>query len=197
MAIPTKSDLKAVLLEVDGDVSAVAERFACSTDTVQRWIKAKNLSAEQMRLAQIADDKRRESFTRVLQGTGGNITKAADVAKVSRQTVYTWIEKWQLHDVMDDARDTIFEMAETNIFTAVKAGDLDQSRFVLTNMPPGKNRQRWSAKTEISATVVGIPLSEETLQKLAVMGYTPDMVAAELENLLTAALEAESSDVGD
>jgi transposase-like protein len=129
----------------------------------------------------------------VLAGYFGDISATARHFNVSRQTVYNWIERWNLADALDDARDNVFEMAEQNAYQRVIAGDWDASKFVLLNMPPGKRRARWSSKTDTSVTVEGIALSPDVIALMQKLGISTSDAAREFETLIREAAGVENA----
>lgn len=119
----------------------------------------------------------------VLIECGGVVAEVADSFGVTRQTVYNWIQKFELGDILEDAREGVYAMAQDNIFKAVKGGDLDMSKFVLTHMPT-RSQKRWSSKHDVSATNVSLPISEETKRRLDALGIGVDDILRELEQMI-------------
>lgn len=89
---------------------------------------------------------RHRKFTKVqikdaLNKTGGRVTSAclylekAYGITISRTSLYKWIDKHpDVKEIRDKAQDRIVDIAEYNIWQAVRNGDLKQSRFILMNL---------------------------------------------------------------
>lgn len=125
-----------------------------------------------------------ETVKRALIEHGGVVQDVAEAFNVTRQTVYTWINQWGLHDVLDETRQSMFTMAEDNILNAVSNGDLDMSKFVLTHMPV-KSARRWSNRTEVTgADGAPLVLSQDVLKLLAEQNLNPTDVVREFEQMI-------------
>ena len=126
---------------------------------------------------------------RALDAHGGVIQQVADAYKVTRQTVYNWIDRYDLRGYVTAARKGMFEVAADNVYEAVMRGDLDSSKFVLTHMPGGS--QRWSSKTEITGKD-GEPLvlSADVLAALRAMGIEPSEAVQEFERMIREQVKA-------
>lgn len=121
----------------------------------------------------------------MIQEHRGILSEVAASFDVSRQTVYNWVKKYGLQDIVADARDSIHDIAEQNIFNAVKDGDLDMSKFVLTHMPTRK--ERWSNRTELTGKDgEALALSPEVVALMARLNIPLNAVAEELEALIRA-----------
>lgn len=67
-----------------------------------------------------------------LEKARGNITLAAEVLGVTRQTVYKYMERYpDLVGVRADAENYILDIAEAHVEKAVLAGDMDVIKFYL------------------------------------------------------------------
>lgn len=145
----------------------------------------------------IGKPKRRKRATpsavkRALMEAGGVVQTVAEAFGVTRQTVYNWINEWQLHDVLDRTREAMFTMAEDNIRAAVEAGNLDMSKFVLTHMPVVSSR-RWSNRTELTgADGAPLGLSEDVIKLLAERNLNPSDVVREFEQMIRETARQES-----
>lgn len=122
-----------------------------------------------------------KSVRLALQAHGGNVSAVADAFDVGRQTVYNWIKRYALRDLVELSRDTMFATAEANINLAVQAGDIDASKFVLTHMP---TEGRWSSKTDVSVSPLGIP--PEIKKMLDDMGLAVDDVGTAFNEMICA-----------
>lgn len=128
---------------------------------------------------------------------GGNVSAVAEHFNVARQTVYNWIERYNLRDVVEDTRDKMFDTAERNISLAVEAGSLDASKFVLTHMPVQKER-RWSSRQELTGEG-GAPLnlSPDVIALLEARGMSLEEIKAEIEAEIRDALQSPDADDED
>lgn len=67
-----------------------------------------------------------------LEKARGNVTLAAEVLGVSRQTVYTYMQRYpDLVAVRADAENYVLDIAEAHIEKAVLGGDMDAIKFYL------------------------------------------------------------------
>lgn len=125
-----------------------------------------------------------------LEAHGGNISAVARSFNRSRQTVYNWIEEYDLWDDVKFDRDQMFEMAENNLFKAVQAGNIDVSKFVLTHMPTPK---RWSNRTEITGAdgEAMFALSPDVMALLKAMGVEPSDAHREFEAIIREQADAQ------
>jgi hypothetical protein len=117
--------------------------------------------------------------------SGGGVVRAiADGYDVSRQTIYDWIEFYDLGDVLIRARTAMFDIAVDNILGAVDKGDLDMSRFVVTHMPTTE-RSRWSNRQELTGAN-GVPLNAtpELITLMERLNISGDDLVRELETML-------------
>ncbi len=118
-----------------------------------------------------------------LDAYGGIIAQVATHFSVERQTVYNWLDDYDLRDYVNVARRGMFEVAADNVYEAVMRGDLDISKFVLTHMPGGT--ARWSSKTEITGKD-GEPLmiSPDVRDALREMGIELSEAVREFEEMV-------------
>lgn len=127
----------------------------------------------------------RKSVREALKAHGGIVAQVAESFDVSRQTVYNWIKEYGLRDEMEFARDTMFDIAERNVYLAVQSGDLDMSKFVLTHMP---SNTRWSNRQELTGAN-GMPLGglpQDVLEYMGKAGITPDVFMAQFVEMMRA-----------
>lgn len=119
----------------------------------------------------------------MIQEHRGILSEVAASFDVSRQTVYNWVKKYGLQDIVADARDSIHDIAEQNIFNAVRTGDLDMSKFVLTHMPTRK--ERWSNRTELTGKDgEGLFVSSDVLEMMEALGISKSEVVREFEAMM-------------
>jgi hypothetical protein len=127
----------------------------------------------------------RRTLRLALEEHGGVIANVAVAFSVSRQTVYNWVERYQLQDIVATSRNMMFDLATDNVYQAVQDGNLDMSKFVLTHMPPPVGHQRWSNRTEITgADGVPLGLSPDVLKLMERMGVEPSDVVKEFEDMI-------------
>lgn len=120
-----------------------------------------------------------------LQTHGGVIAKVAEAYQVTRQTVYNWIDKYHLRDMVESSRVLMFDMAADNVFVAVEKGDFEASKFVLTHMPTPR---RWSNRQELTGAN-GMPLGglpQDVLDYMGKMNITPDVFMAQFVEMMRA-----------
>lgn len=130
----------------------------------------------------------KKRLRQAMQENGGIVARIAEQFGVTRQTIYNWIDEYDLRAELAEARDHIFEVAEGNIFGAVHAGDLDMSKFLLTHMP---HQRRWSSRHELTGRDGAALLSAETRKLLEELGIDMTDVAREFEELVRAAAGVE------
>lgn len=126
----------------------------------------------------------RKSVREALKAHGGIVAQVAESFDVSRQTVYNWIKEYGLRDEMEFARDTMFDIAERNVYLAVQAGDLDMSKFVLTHMP---SSTRWSNRQELTGangSPLGLPA--DVIELMRKLNIQPEDLAVHLSELVRA-----------
>lgn len=119
---------------------------------------------------------------RALQHHGGVIAKVAEAYAVTRQTVYNWIDRYELRDLVESSRTMMFDLAADNVYQAVEKGDFEASKFVLTHMPTAG---RWSNRTEVTGKD-GAPLgmSADVLELMRQMGLEPSDVVRQFEEMV-------------
>lgn len=119
----------------------------------------------------------RKSLREVVERSSGVVAAVARHYDVTRQTVYSWLDYYDLRNSLQDARDDVLDIAEANIFRAVRAGDLETSKWVL----PRLGRQRgWGTNVEVS----GVTISHETMKLIEGMGWNAQTVVEEFESLV-------------
>ena len=118
-----------------------------------------------------------------LQTHGGIVARVAKAYDVSRQTVYNWIDKYRLTEMVESSRKLMFDMAADNVFVAVSDGDFEASKFVLTHMPTPR---RWSNRQELTGAN-GMPLGglpQDVLDYMGKMNITPDVFMAQFVEMM-------------
>ena len=118
-----------------------------------------------------------------LQTHGGIVARVAKAYDVSRQTVYNWIDKYHLTEMVESSRKLMFDMAADNVFVAVSDGDFEASKFVLTHMPTPR---RWSNRQELTGAN-GMPLGglpQDVLDYMGKMNITPDVFMAQFVEMM-------------
>lgn len=120
-----------------------------------------------------------------LQQHGGVIAKVAEAYQVTRQTVYNWIDKYHLREMVESSRVLMFDMAADNVFIQVEKGDFEASKFVLTHMPTPR---RWSNRQELTGAN-GMPLGglpQDVLEYMQKMNVSPDAFMAQFVEMMRA-----------
>lgn len=120
-----------------------------------------------------------------LQHHGGVIAKVAEAYQVTRQTVYNWIDKYHLREMVESSRVLMFDMAADNVFIQVEKGDFEASKFVLTHMPTPR---RWSNRQELTGAN-GMPLGglpQDVLEYMQKMNVSPDAFMAQFVEMMRA-----------
>lgn len=120
-----------------------------------------------------------KALRETIERAGGVIAAVARFYQVERQTVYNWLDHYDMHDAIRDARDDIIDVAEANMFRAVQAGDLDISKFVLTRL--GRARG-WGNSVEVT----GVVIPDEIVRLVETMGGDASSIVREFEALIRA-----------
>lgn len=124
----------------------------------------------------------------------GNVSAVAEHFAVTRQTVYNWIERYGLRDVVEFERSRLFELAERNVYFEVERGSFEASKFVLTHMPNAG--ERWSSRSEVTGKD-GEPLfAPDVMDILAKMGYTEAEIRVRFEAQVRAMAQAAPDGAG-
>lgn len=119
-----------------------------------------------------------------LERHGGVIMHVAAAYNVSRTTVYDWIAKYKLQDVVQRSRFVMHDIAEDNVYRAAIRGDLDISKFILLHMPPAAGQMRWTSRSEITGKD-GAPLfAPDVLAILEQFGMTETEAVRQFEQLM-------------
>lgn len=117
------------------------------------------------------------AFRRAISQQAGNVSAIARQFNVERQTIYNYLNRWELWDELNTKKANIVGASEQTIYDAVLDGDTDAARFVLTHHP--RNKERWSSKHEVS--VSGVNLSPETLGMMEELGVDVETAAEAFE----------------
>ena len=92
-----------------------------------------------------------ERITEALRSQGGIIAAAAQVLRVSRQTLYVWIRaEPELQALVAELRDEILDLAEGQLLKAVKDGSERSVHFMLKTI--GRERG-YGDKIDLAGTV--------------------------------------------
>jgi predicted transcriptional regulator len=128
-------------------------------------------------LARISKRRVRE----VLAEKNGVITQVAEALAVTRQTVYNYLDKYQLWDDLERDRQRLLTLAVNNIAAAVEKGDVDTSKWVASRLG---REQGWNEKIDVEGTM--LPLSPEALKNLERLGLDVSEVVRQFESMLAA-----------
>src|SRR5690554_3647553 len=99
----------------------------------------------------------------VIREKFGVITQVAEALEVTRQTVYSYLDKYELWDELERDRQKLCKLAVNNIANAVESDDLETSKWVASRL--GK-ADGWNEKIEVEGAV--LPLSPETIRQIEV-----------------------------
>lgn len=82
-----------------------------------------------------------ESFKKALKGSGGIQSKIAAKLDVTRGAVSIFISKnKKMKKLLEEEAEKIIDMAESNVFKDIADGNVDTSKWKLTNSKRGKER---------------------------------------------------------
>lgn len=83
-----------------------------------------------------------------LTKAGGNVSTAAKILQVSRQSVHAWMKGNKvLMDARTDAFETVLDLAESKLVTAINGGDM--TAIIYTLKTQGRNRG-WGEHQQIT-----------------------------------------------
>lgn len=124
------------------------------------------------------------SLRKLIKSTGGTISKMAEDRNVSRQTIYNWLDHYNMRDDLQQARSDIVMMAEGNVYESVADGDLDTSKWVLER----KGAMRgWNKQVEISGVLGALDLTAEEMLVLQRADLDMSVVVRQFLAMLQAA----------
>lgn len=132
----------------------------------------------------------RKSLRDTIDKAGGIIAAVARHYEVERQTVYRWLDYYGMHDAIRDARDDIIDIAEANLFRAVRSGDTDVSKFVLTRLGRGRG---WGNSVEVS----GVMIPPEIVRMVEELGGDATSIVREFEAMIRAQAEIAQQGAND
>jgi len=97
-----------------------------------------------------------------LTKSGGNISTAAKILQVSRQSVHAWIKGNKvLQDARTEAFETVLDLAESKLVTAINGGDM--TAIIYTLKTQGRTRG-WGEHQQVTFTkddVINIGYSDD------------------------------------
>ena len=83
--------------------------------------------------------QRISTVIKAINGTGGIISQVAERLQCSRQTVYTYINKYKkVKSAYDDEKDTILDVCEEGLFAKIYGQDFEAIKYYLERK--GKSR---------------------------------------------------------
>jgi Bacterial regulatory protein, Fis family len=122
-----------------------------------------------------------------LRKSGGIIAAAARMLKVSRTTLYNWIsDDPKLQACRDECREEMLDVAEENLFTAVKDGDKESVRFILRTL--GRSRGYSDRVTVAGETNAPLHVNQTMTHAVDLSG----LATAELRELERILVKAEA-----
>lgn len=129
----------------------------------------------------------RRALREAIEKTSGVVVALARNYEVSRKTIYTWLDHYELHDAMRDARDDVTDIAEANIIRQIRAGEVSISQWYLTNSRSGRNRG-YGRRTELTGAD-GQPLfiPPEVQEAMRKLDLDMSEVNREFNNMILAA----------
>lgn len=95
----------------------------------------------------------KEKTLLAIKGSGGVISNVARRLRVSWHTAKKYVDKWKDTKVAFEAEaETVLDLAEKNIVTSIKKGNIDSSKWYLSR----KGRERgYSDRQELDHTTKG------------------------------------------
>lgn len=125
-----------------------------------------------------------------LQAHGGIIAHVAKAYEVTRQTVYNWIDKYHLRELVESSRTMMFDLAADNVYQAVEKGDFEASKFVLTHMPTPR---RWSNRQELTgANGAPLGLPADVIELMRKLNIQPEELVEHLSELVRAEAQSQA-----
>lgn len=86
---------------------------------------------------------------KTLEANGGNISKAAEAANISRGTFYNYMQKdKKFRAKVEEIKEGLVDFAESKLLVKITEGDLTAIMFFLKNSPVAKMRG-WGEKHEV------------------------------------------------
>lgn len=106
-----------------------------------------------------------------LENSAGIILHAASALKIDRKTLSSWLKRHpEVAEEADDHKQSVVDLAESNVIKAVRAGDYRASEFVLVTL--GKSRG-WTQRTEVTGKDGG-PVATVTEPPIDVSKFTDE-----------------------
>lgn len=125
----------------------------------------------------------KRGLRKLIKKTGGTVSQMAKDQNVSRQTIYNWLDHYDMRDDLDKERTNIVMLAEDNIYDSLIAGDVGTSQWVLER----KGRHLgWNKQVEISGVLGQMNLSAEQMAILEAAGYNVSEVVQQFISMLQA-----------
>jgi hypothetical protein len=174
-------DAKAKLLEMVAQIEGAISGGA-SGDVAESLKKAEMLLHEAKKATSPQKLKLSKKMVQTaLEKARGNLSVAAKALDVSRQTIYTYMNRYpELKDIRDNAMEYVLDIAEDNLENFVLNGDQRATEFILRYR--GKSRgYRMGGDVNIDGT---LGLSPDVLEMMKEHGISINDVRAELEKIL-------------
>lgn len=134
----------------------------------------------------MASRRDQKSIRIAFERYGGNVTAVAEHFGVARQTVYNWMDKYGLRELVLFERDKMFDLAERNVYIELQKGSFEASKFVLTHMPV---EGRWSSRNELTGKDGKDLFDDELRAAMQALGIDESAVVAEFRALMLAEAE--------
>lgn len=83
-------------------------------------------------------DLKKKSFIEAMKASLGNITKACDAVKISRQTYYNWLEDEEFKSEVANIDEYVIDFAEHSLFKQIQENNTTATIFYLKTK--GKHR---------------------------------------------------------
>jgi hypothetical protein len=130
----------------------------------------------------------RKQVENAIRGTRGIKSTIAERLGCSRQTLENYLVRYpELREAVESERDSIVDLAESKLITAVEAGETRAVMFVLETLGKGRG---WSKRTEITgADGAPLVLPADVMASLRAQGIDAQEVVAQFVEMIRAGAE--------